>query len=213
MLLKSTLNIPLSDPNHPVWFYHDNGNKEWICRYLTVSEQNIIQGQYDSLKRFENESIYDITALYSLLGDEDITLSILSKIAEGNHKILYVPFYEYQLLQYVMSISWELKLQRPENILRKSLAHQCNIPNFIINRQKSGFGVISNQWSTRSGIFEPFISIASKVFDEKEIRKMQSLEPKTAMMFWNILNYSIWKRLCINNESLDDLLGELNISI
>jgi len=211
MLLKSSLNIPLSDPNHPLWSFHDYGNKKWVCKYLNVSEQNIMQGQYDSLKRFENESIYDLAALYSLLGDEDITLSILSKIAEGNHKILYVPFYEYQLLQYVLSISWALKLQRPQNILRKSLARQCNVPNFIVNRPKTGFGLRTPHWSEAGGIFEPLVPLASKIFDKKEIRKMQSSDPNKSMIFWNMLNYSIWKRLCINNETLDTLFEEMSI--
>jgi asparagine synthetase B (glutamine-hydrolysing) len=210
MLLKSTLNIPLSDPNHPVWSSNDYGDKNWVCRYLNVSRQNIINGQYDSLKRFENNSIFDIVALYSLLGDEDVTLSILSKICEGNQKILYVPFYDYELLQYVLSIPWKLKLKRPENILRKSLARECNVPSCIINRPKAGFGIQEKRWSEKGGIFDPMISIASKVFDEKEIRNMQSSEPTKAMTFWNILNYSIWKRLHIYNEPLEILMEELN---
>jgi len=211
MLLKSTLDIPLSDPNHPVWFFHEYGDKNWVCRYLNVSEQNIIKGQYNSLKRFENNSIYDITALYSLLGDEDVTLSILSKIGEGNHKILYVPFYDYELLQYVLSIPWKVKLKKPENILRKSVARQCNVPGFIINRPKTGFGIYSKHWSEQGGIFEPLVPLTSKIFDEKQIRKLQSTELKKAQTFWLILNYSIWKRLYIHNEPLGALLEELNI--
>jgi asparagine synthase (glutamine-hydrolysing) len=211
MLLKYTLDIPLSDPNHPVWFFHDYGDKNWVCKYLNVSEQDIIKGQYYSLKRFENTSIYDIPALYSLLGDEDVTLSILSKIGEGNRKILYVPFYDYELLQYVFSIPWKVKLKRPENILRKSLARQCNIPKTIINRPKTGFGIYSKHWSRPGGVFEPLVPLAVKIFDEKQIRKLQSTEPKKSQMFWLTLNYSIWKRLHIYNEPLNVLLEELNI--
>ena len=29
------------------------------------------------------------------------------------------------------------------------------------------------------------------------------------MTFWNALNYALWKRLCVDGEPLDDLLGEL----
>jgi len=31
------------------------------------------------------------------------------------------------------------------------------------------------------------------------------------MTLWNILNYCIWKRLFIYNESVDDLVEELNL--
>lgn len=213
MLLQSVLNLPLSDPNHPVWSLHDYGDQVWVCRYLNVLKQDIIKGQYDSLKRFENNSIYDISAIYSLLGDEDVTLSILSKIGEGNHKILYVPFYNYDFLQYILSIPWKVKLKRPENCLRKSLARQCNVPSFIINRRKTGFGIESKQWSEKNGIFENLVPLASKIFDEKQIRNMQSTDSKKAMIFWNILNYSIWKRLHIYNEPLEMLMEELNKEI
>ena len=37
---------------------------------------------------------------------------------------------------------------------------------------------------------------------------MQSTEPKKSMTFWNMLNYSIWKRLCIKNEPIEILLEE-----
>ena len=94
--------------------------------------------------------------------------------------------------------------------MRKEIARQSNLPKFIINRPKSAFGVRSKTWSMKGGVFEPLVPLASKVFDEKQIRYMQSSDPKKAMTFWNMLNYSIWKRLCINNEPLDDLIEELN---
>lgn len=213
MLLRASSNILLSDPKHPIWFFHDYGDKNWVYRYLNVSEQDITKGQYNSLKRFENKSIYDITALYSLLGDEDVTLSVLSKIGEGSHKILYFPFYDYELLNYVLSIPWKLKMKRPENIFRKTIANQCHVPSFIINRPKAGFGINTKHWAEKGGIFEPLVPLASKIFNEKQIRKMQSSEPEKAMTFWNILNYSIWKRLHIYNEPLDVLLEELNITV
>ncbi|MCD4663926.1 MAG: asparagine synthase C-terminal domain-containing protein [Bacteroidales bacterium] len=210
LLIKSSLDLPLNKPDNPIWSFHEYGCKKWVCDYLNVPEKDIIGNQYDSIKRFENRSIYDITALYSLLGDEDATLSIISKIGEGNKKIHYFPFYDLNVLNYAFLIPWKLKMSRPENILRKSIARQCGIPKFIINRPKLGFGIRSNAWSKKGGIFEPLVPLASKIFDEKQIRKMQSTEPKKAMTFWNMLNYSIWKRLCINNESIDVLLEELN---
>jgi asparagine synthetase B (glutamine-hydrolysing) len=173
-----------------------------------VTEEEIIRERYSFIKEFSDMSIYDIWSLYSLFGDEDVTLSILSKIGEGNKRIIYFPFYDLNLLNYVFSIPWSLKL-RKHNILAKELARQSKLPDFIINRPKSSFGIHSRQWSIKGGAFEALVPLASKVFEEKEIRKMQSYDLKKAMTFWNILNYSIWKRLCINNEPLEFLLEEL----
>lgn len=210
MLIRSNLDIPISDPDNPIWSLHKYGSEKWVCNYLNTKRESIIKGQYNSIKRFENYSIYDISSLYSLLGDEETTLSIWTKIGEGNKKILYSPFYEFDILNYVFSIPWKLKLKRPENILRKEIARQCGVPELIINRPKSGFGIRSDIWSKKGGTFDPLVPLASKVLDEKEIRKMQSSDPRKAMIFWNMLNYSIWKRLCIHNEPLEVLKEELN---
>jgi len=210
MLNESTSDIPLSNPKNPIWSWHDFGSKNWVCNYFNVTEESIINNRYNFIKKFSDRSIYDIWSLYSLLGDEDSTLPIWSKIGEGNKRIMYSPLYDTEVLNYVFSIPWKLKLKRPENRLRKEIAHCSHIPKFIINRPKSAFGVHSKSWSMKDGVFEPLVPLASKVFNEKHIRDMQSTNPKKAMIFWNILNYSIWKRLCINNEPIEVLVEELN---
>lgn len=206
-------NNSLADPKNFIWYWMDYGNKNWVCTHFNTTENDIIKERYNFIKNFKNLSINDLWSLYSFFSDEQYTLSIWTKIGEGNKKIMYSPFYDKEVLNYVFSIPWKLKLQSPENSLRKEIAHKTHTPDFIINRPKSSFGVRSNHWAEKDSIFEPVIPLALKVFDEKEIRKMQSVEPHKAMTFWNILNYSIWKRLCINNEPLPVLLEELNKSI
>ena len=206
---KSTSEFLLSDPKNPIWSWMGYGSKNWVCNYFHVNEEDIIKERYNFINRFCNRSINDIWSLYSLFSDEDMTLSIWSKLGEGNNKIIYFPFYDLALLNYVFSIPWKIKLQQPKDILRKEIGRQSNIPEFILTRPKSSFGISSRFWAKKGGIFEPLVPLASKVFDEKEMRKMQSTDPKKAMTFWNILNYSVWKRLCINNEPLEVLLEEL----
>jgi len=208
-LNESTKDIPLSNPNNPLWRWHDFGSQKWVCNYFKTSEKDIIRTRYDFIKTFEDSSIYDKWSLYSLLGDEDTTLPIWTKLGEGNNKRLYAPFYDNNVLDYVFSIPWKLKLKK-QNILRNEIAHQAKIPDFIVTRPKSSFGVRPERWSKKGGVFEPLVPLASKVINEKYIRSMQTHESKKAMTFWNILNYSIWKRLCIDNEPLNVLLEELN---
>ena len=210
ILNESTSKYPLSNPKNPIWSWHDFGSKNWVCNYFNISEEDIVVGRYNFIKRFDNRSVCDIWSLYSLLGDEDSTQPIWAKIGEGNKKIIYYPLYDFDVLNYVFSIPWTLKLRGPENVLRKEIARRSKIPEFIITRPKSAFGIKSKRWSMKGGVFEPLVPLASKVFEEKQIRNMQSPEPKKAMTFWNMLNYSIWKRLCINNETVEVLLEELN---
>jgi asparagine synthetase B (glutamine-hydrolysing) len=206
---ETTLNYPLYDSRNPLWSWHDFGSVDWVCHYFNVTHRDIIKSRYNFIKKFENRPIYDVWSLYSLLGDEDITLPIWHKLGEGNKKILYDPFYDLNVLNYVFSIPWKLKLSRPQNRLRNEIARRGDIPEFIIIRPKRSFGIKPDRYGGKKGVFEPLIPLASKVFDEKEIRKMQSTEEKKAMTYWNMLNYAIWKRLCINNEPLEVLLEEL----
>jgi asparagine synthase (glutamine-hydrolysing) len=213
ILNSYNLKTSLADPKNLIWHWMDYGNKDWVCTHFKTTENDIIKKRYNFIKNFQNMSIYDIWSLYSFFSDEQYTLSIWTKIGEGNKKIMYTPFYDQDVLNYVFSIPWKLKLQSPENRLRKEIAQKTHIPDFIINRPKISLGVQSKHWAEKDDIFEPIIPLTLKIFDEKEIRKMQSAEKHNAMTFWNILNYSIWKRLCINNEPLAVLLEELNESI
>jgi asparagine synthetase B (glutamine-hydrolysing) len=209
ILNETTSNYPLYEPENPIWSWHDFGSMEWICSYFNITNRNIIKSRYDFIKKFENRSLYDIWSLYSLLGDEDSTLPIWHKLGEGNRKILFDPFYDLNVLNYVFLIPWKIKLSRPRNRLRKEIARRAHIPEFIINRPKMSFAIQPEHWGKEGGIFEPLVPLASKVFDEKEIRKMQSTESKKAMTYWNMLNYAMWKRLYINCEPLEILLEEL----
>jgi asparagine synthetase B (glutamine-hydrolysing) len=204
---------PLNHSENPIWSWMDFGSWDWVHTYFNVTEDQIIRERYEFIKEFASMSMYDIWSHYSLYGDEDVTLAIWSKIGEGNKKVVYFPYYDTDVLNYAFSIPWQLKL-KGYRALTKELARQSKLPNFIINRPKLGFSVNSIEWAKKGGIFEPLVSVALKVFDEKEIRKMQtSSDSRKVQMFWNILNYSIWKRLHIYNEPLDVLLEELNITI
>ena len=204
--------LPISDARNILWSLGAYGSEDWVSQYFNVTKQDIIRGRYNSIKAFEGRAIYDIISILVSFGSGSITQSIWSKLGESQHKILYYPFSNLDVMNYIYSIPWNVKLKSPKNILR-GVARQLKIPNFIITRTKSGFGIQSKLWSETGGIFEPLVPLASKVFDEKQIRKVQSSEPRKAMTFWNMLNYSIWKRLHINNEPIDILLEELNETI
>ena len=53
------------------------------------------------------------------------------------------------------------------------------------------------------------VCLAEKVLDPGIIRQMRTLEPSQAMIFWSMINYALWKRLCIDGESLESLKEEL----
>lgn len=180
---------PLENPCNVVFSLGNYGSEDWVCKYFNISKKDIIENRYVS-----------------------ITQSIWSKLGEDSGKIIYYPFNDSELLNNAFSIKWEAKLKQPKNILC-GVARDLDIPKFIIERRKSGFGIAPSKWANKGSVLDPLVPLASKCFDKGIIMNIQSIEPKSAMTFWNILNYSIWKRLCIDNEPLDILYEELSRSI
>jgi len=210
---SNTQLLPLSNAKSIIWSFGAYGSEDWVCQHFDVNREDIINRRYDVIKSFEDRSIYDIISIYSFFfGSDSASRRIWSKLGESQRKIIYYPFSNMDVLNCAFSIPWNVKLKKPKRVLR-GVARQLKIPEFIISRPKSPFGIRDKNWSEKGGVFEPLVPLASKVFDERQIRDMQSTEPKKAMTFWNILNYSIWKRLCINNESLTVLFEELQESI
>jgi asparagine synthase (glutamine-hydrolysing) len=203
---------PVSDPDNQIWSLGAYGSEEWVCRYFNVKREDIIKGRYDYIRTFQDRSLYDIISFLAFMGSASATQAIWAKLGEDCRGILCYPFCDTGVLDYAFSIPWEVKLESPKNLLR-AVARQLNVPDFIISRPKSAFGVEAKFWSGKGGTFEPLVPLAAKVFDEKQIRKMQSFGPKNPMTFWNVLNYAVWRRLYIDNEGLDVLLEQLQKAI
>jgi asparagine synthetase B (glutamine-hydrolysing) len=204
--------LPISDSENMLWSLGAYGSEDWVCEYFNVTKDDIIKGRYESIRRFHNRSIYDVISLLAFLGSGSITQALWAKLSESQGGILFCPFCDMDIHNYIFSLPWEIKLESPKSILC-AVARKLKVPEFIINRPKSALGIGAIHWSRKGGTFEPLVPLASKVFDEKQIRDMQAEGPKNPMTFWNILNYSLWKRLCVDNEKLDVLLDQLDKNI
>ncbi|MGH9537137.1 MAG: asparagine synthase-related protein, partial [Terriglobales bacterium] len=106
------------------------------------------------------------------------------------------------------STSWETKLKSPKHILRQ-VAQKLGVPDFIRNRPKQSFGIVSNRWAEPGGTLEPLIALAAKVVDVKQLRSLQGADPRKAMTLWSLLNYALLKRLLVSGESRQTLRDEL----
>src|SRR5204863_5169851 len=102
----------------------------------------------------------------------------------------------------------DTKLREPKALMRGAL-RRLEVPEFIIERPKSSFGLNLGGWALKGGIFEALVPMAAKVLPEEDIRSLQSEEWPKASTFWAMLNYAIWKRLCVEGETLDSLQEEL----
>ena len=198
------------DPQHALWKVCAYGSKQWAINHLNTTNNNIIKGRFGIIKNYREFSIYDSTSILDLAGEIATDASLWGKIAEKNKKMLFCPFCDKKLIEYSFLIPWDIKLQKPKNILRY-VARLNQISEFIIKRRKSGFGVGAEAWAVKGGIFDPLIPLCDKIFKRDEIINMQSADHEKSMIFWNMLNYAIWKRLFIYQEPVSNLLDELGL--
>ena len=201
--------LPLDDPGNPIWKWHQYGDAEWVGRHFNVSPRDIAARHIERVRQLGAASLYDAWALYSLLSDEEATVAIWSLIADGNGKTFYFPFYDEAFLQYALQIPWSVKLGATENVLRKNIARGLGVPGFVLDRRKTGFGIRRDDWALEGGVFDPLARLAAGVVGGKEMQALRSRDPKKAMLFWNFVNYALWKRICIDGEPPQDLCAAI----
>lgn len=204
--------VPLTDVDHVVWLSGKYGDEEWVQNYFHVSREDIILNRYDAIRSYRHRSVSDILSILSFLGSASVTENIWTKLAEAQKKVMFYPFTDLDMMHYAFSVPWDVKLSSPKGILRQ-VARILSIPEHIVSRPKCSFGIGEDKWAEPDSVFEPMIPLMTKVFDEAQIRLLQTPQHHKAMTFWNILNYAIWKRLCVDDEPLEVLDAELTEAI
>lgn len=206
---QSRIDCGIEDPNSILWEQDPIGSLSWASNYFHVKKGDIIRKPLDLLKSFGEHSFYETTAIYDFLGANHATESVWCMLGENQKKIVYYPFSNLALTNYLFSIPDGINYKKYKYVF-KEVARHCGVPDFIVNRRKLGFNPLTNLDLLKEKVFEPLIPIASKVFDEQQVR---NVNPENwgynFWTLWNILNYSIWKRLWVNNEPKEILLQEL----
>ena len=199
-------------PDNPMWSWKVYGDPEWVRTRLGMSWPQIVGRQIEVMRPFQSRDLRDIWAIYGLLGDENVTQIIWYKIGNAQGRNVHYPFYDSEVLDLAFRLPWPEKLGPPENPLRKALAERVGVPRFIVERPKAGFGLLRRDWAVRGGVLERLVPLAAKAVDEAWIRDVQSQVPSRAWLFWNLLNYGIWKRICLWEEEPRALIEEFRES-
>jgi len=201
--------LPIDDPDNIIWSFSDYGDHEWVNSFLNPGNRDIIRNSSKELDIVRSYSLYDILSYYYMLRGTHFAQTMWSRLAQSRGKILSSPFMDINLINFMNSIDDRIKLKEHKRILRK-IAYERHIPVNIIERPKSGFAVNSQEWALRDGPLEPLTVLTKGIFDMKDVRKVQSKDRKKASIFWSMLNYSIWKRLFIDGQDVDELLDIVN---
>lgn len=199
----------LDSPENPMWRWHAHGSPDWVMEHFGARWEDIIESSLRVMQPYSSRSIYDRWALYSLIGDEAVTQAIWSQICRAAGRLPCCPYYDDDLIDFVLGLSWQTKLASPENALRLGIAKKCEVPDFIGRRPKSGFGIRRDDWAVQDGPLSPLASLAINEFGAEEVRSVQSTDLGLANVFWGLVNYSIWKRIMIKGDSPSDVSADL----
>ncbi len=206
---QSRIDCGIEDPHSIIWTQDPIGSLSWTANHFNVKQSDIIKKPLEELKQFGEHSLYEVVAIYDFIGANHATESTWSMLGEKQKKIVYYPFNSLSLLNYIFSIPDAIDYKKYKYVF-KEVATRYGVPDFIVNRRKLGFNPLTNLKLLKEKVFEPLIPVALKVFDINQIREVRPVDwGYDFWTLWNILNYSIWKRLWINNEPIDVLLQEL----
>jgi asparagine synthetase B (glutamine-hydrolysing) len=202
----------LDDANHPLWSLEQWGSRTWTCDRFGVKPDALISGRRQGIERFLGRSVHDLVAMMTFFGTVAVTQELWSKLAESQARWMYYPFALQELIDFTSRIPWNIRLREPKSVLR-AVARKLHVPQFIIERPKSAFGLRHGRWAGVGGAFEPLVSLTAGVFDLRDVRAVQPGGIDEAMIFWNMINYAVWKRLCIDREPLSGLVNQLQDAI
>jgi asparagine synthetase B (glutamine-hydrolysing) len=201
--------LALDDPDNTIWMHEKYGSEEWVQQYFGTTREQTIQGRYELVKMFGDHDIYDRLALLYVYSDIAVAGALWSKVAEAHGRGIFYPFTAFTVMDAALSVPWDVKLAELKKILRE-VARLLKVPEFIMSRPKSGLGIDPDRWAVEGGVLEPLIPFLDDVFDVELIRRLQGRpNRRNATTFWCALNYSIWRRLFIDNEPVETLLDEI----
>jgi asparagine synthase (glutamine-hydrolysing) len=200
--------LPFSDPQHPLWEFGAEGSEEWVVNHLSTTREEIIGGRREFVRPHASRGFNDLVTILAFFGETPAMEGVWSKVAQATGRTMFYPFNDETIVDHMFAVPWEVKLTEAKAVL-KDVARLLEIPTFIIDRPKSGFGVRPRQIAEPGGLLEPLIPLASKALDGLNLRAMQRSDDRhVSQTLWNLVNYGIWKRTVIDGEDVDVLLEE-----
>ena len=194
---------------YAIWAMHAYGNTGWVKKFLDVSNDSIIGARMESIEEFvgyERDSLFLIDHLNS---DVTYTQNIWGKLALAHEKTMVFPYTTKRMIDLSFFMQDMNEEKEPKHILRE-IAREISLPTYIIERRKSSFGTNSANWSGENDLLGPIEHIASRLVTEDLLHRLrESKRESENWIYWNLLNYAVWKRICILGDAPSDIVAEL----
>ncbi len=156
------------------------------------------------LARLKNYQEIDKDFIFDLEGDVDSTLNSWTKCANSNSLSIIYPFFQEKFIQKISKLNWKVRLKENKFFL-KDLARKNGISERLITRRKGTWGPISNKWGE---LLYCILPISYGYFNEKRLYKFV-LNKENRYVLWNIINYSIWRKIFIERQTYSKIKNQL----
>jgi asparagine synthetase B (glutamine-hydrolysing) len=205
---RTSLRADMKDAAYFLWGVGVYGDPQWVRNTFGCDSHDIVQGRLETINAYADMNLYDQISIVDYLGDACLTQYIWGKIAESHAKKMYYPFTSENFINSAFSMSWKYKMKYPKHAV-KEIARHSGVPEFIITRPKSGFGIQNQRWISDGGPLGPLIDLAAELDNVFKIHAIDCRDAGTRMIRWNIVNFVLWKAMMIDNLSPGELTERL----
>jgi hypothetical protein len=185
--------------NHPLFIKNVYGDINWISNIFNVGNSIIVKNRTKMLKNIWDLSVYDRISYIDYYGGGFIVNNIFGKLSSNYSHIMLHPYFNKKTIDLSFSIPWDQKLKEKKSFLKK-VAKKLDIDEKIINRRKTGMGLPPRYWTGDESVFSRFDKNIIGVFPDINLTQVNNERMNRAMIYWNLINYSIWKKLIIEGK-------------
>jgi hypothetical protein len=201
--------VPMTDPENLIWNQKRYGNIEWVCDHFNVRRNGIIK---DSIRIFNMSNglkLWDRTTDF-YYNSAYMDHYLWARSAMGSNKVIISPFLDIELVNLLNTVGSSIRYKSSKNII-KTMAYASGLDKNIIERPKTGLGIKRKDWALKGGPCEPLVRFTEGFFDIEKVRKVQTNVKEDAAIFWNMVNYSIWKRIFILGQDPKEVMEMLDL--
>ncbi len=198
----------LATRHHTLWDIGQYTSPELVDSLFGSSPIAAYEARADLIRGYDSDNLLDRITILSLLGEGHITISVWSKLAESQGYPIYYPFTEPELIEYLFSLPWSLKLSEPKYLIRR-LLRNGGLDEKLIGRPKMSFGFPPRFWALPGALFQPLVDMAAKRYEHSLLSSLQSTDQSKAMLLWNILVLYLLERLIVDGYPADQLVEEV----
>jgi asparagine synthase (glutamine-hydrolysing) len=198
----------LNSPYHMLWGLGQYTSPQLVSSLFGSTPTSVYGPRADLVRCYASHNLLNQITLLTLLGDCHITLSVWSKLAESQGYPVYYPFTEPELIEYLFSLPWSLKLSEPKYLIRR-LLRDDGLEEGLIERPKMSFGFPPQFWALPGTLFQPLVDMAGERYEPSLLSSLQSTDQSKAMLLWNLLVLYLIEKLIAEAYPADQLAEEI----